>query len=48
MKTEFDRQLVMGIHNRKAAMYDILAEREQLPKSYDMHRHCTSQCYCGN
>lgn len=48
MKTEFDRQLMMGIHNRKAAMYDILAEREQLPERYDMHRDCTSQCHCDS
>jgi|GEM_PF-5131437 len=36
MKTGFDHPMMVGIHNRKVALYDILAEREQLPQMYHM------------
>jgi hypothetical protein len=48
MKTGLDHHVMQGIHSRKAAMYDILAEREQLPKTYDMHRSCAGQCHCND
>lgn len=45
MKTGLARQMITGIHNRQAAMYDILAEREQLPEQYDMHHNYKNPCY---
>ncbi|MDL2284004.1 hypothetical protein LJC19_02525 [Oxalobacter sp. OttesenSCG-928-P03] len=55
MKTELDRQMIMGIHNRKAAMYDIkmamydsLAEDDTLPEAYDLHQSGASSCHGNN
>ena len=52
MKTELDHQMMMGIHNRKAAMFDIkmamydsLAEHEPMQKAYEAHQGCASLNY---
>ncbi len=47
MKTGLDQNMILGIQNRKAALYDILVQRKQLEESYNMHKKNKEQFYCS-
>jgi len=50
MKAGLDQKMILGIQNRKAALYDILVQRKRLEESYEMHRNNKEQIeqYCCN
>ena len=48
MKAGLDQNMILGIQNRKAALYDILVQRKQLEESYDVNQKNKEQFYCGD
>ena len=48
MKTDMEHHIIQHINNRKAALYEILADREQLRKPGGVHKNGNRSCCCND